>query len=92
MLFFSFLFFKTCLSLHFIYEFLDKLYVYRLMCVCLCAFCLGLSLVCAIRFPVHSLTLFPSDGLQCHLMSGMQPCAGGHLIGVTSGPQLARGI
>lgn len=48
--------------------------------------------VCAVHFPVCPLTLFPSDGLQGHLMSGMQPCAGDHLIGVTSGPKLARGI
>lgn len=63
------------------------------MDVCLSAcIVLGVVLVCAVHFPVCPLTLFPSDGLQGHLMSGMQPCAGDHLIGVTSGPKLARGI
>lgn len=62
--------------------------------VCLRALRLGPNLVsvCTVLFPVCPLTLFPSDRLQGHLRSGMQPCAGDHLIGVTSGLKLARGI
>lgn len=63
------------------------------VCVSVCIVLVAKSLcVCAVHFPVYLLTLFPSDGLRGHLMSGMQPCAGDHLIGVTSGPKLARGI
>ena len=48
--------------------------------------------VCAVHCPACPLTLFPSDGLRGHFMSGMQPGAGNHLIGVTHGPELPRGI
>lgn len=62
-------------------------------CVSVCIVLGAKSLcVCAVHFPVCPRTLFPSDGLQGHLMSGMQPCTGDHLTGVTSGPKLARGI